>query len=314
MKEYEWVMRKLRYVCFFVLALCAALLFVLAAPWGHAEADYEKGVAARAAGDYEEALSQWMVVSDDPRSMTAIGSLYDYGEGLPKDVAKAAEWYMKAAENGEYRAIAQLANFSLTGAGGVEQNPAEWRGRLEEIEGRDGYADYILASFCLSGYGGEKDIEKAYSLLDALVNRRGYSQLADELKRAEILLADKRDGVLDAETLINEMGRDRAAFEESYKDRRIVVNGLFRTAERVSDYGYVVRISGSQSHTIPRDNILAVFYEPSRAEELSSLKPGTLFKFSGVYVGDQPFPPGDRAFVLFGCALIGALPAEAQLP
>jgi len=102
-----------------------------------AEAGYEKGVEARKNGDYAEALNQWMAASDDLRCMTAIGALYDYGEGLPKDDVKAAEWYTKAAEKGEYRAIAQLANFSLTGAGGVAQNPTEWRGKLEEIEGND---------------------------------------------------------------------------------------------------------------------------------------------------------------------------------
>ena len=302
----------LGYACFSVLVSCAALLFVVALP-GCVAANYEKGVEARASGDYEEALIQWMVTSDDPRCMTAIGSLYDYGEGLPKDDAKAAEWYTKAAEEGEYRAIAQLANFSLTGAGGVAQNPTEWRGRLEEIEGKDAYADYILASFYIGGYGGGKDLDKACAILDTLVNKRGYSQLADELKRASALLADKKAGVLEAATMINEMIRDRAAFEEGYKDRRVSVSGWFNSAERVNDYGYVVRFGGAQHSSIPSDNILAVFYDPSRTGALSSLEPGTLFKFSGVYVGDHPFQLGDCAFTLFGGSLTDAV-SEDQRP
>ena len=301
---------KLGYARFCVLVMCvAAFLFVFALP-ERTEASYEKGVDARVAGDYEEALSQWMVTSDDPRCMTAIGSLYDYGEGLPKNDIKAVEWYTKAAEKGDYRAIAQLANFSLTGVGGVSQNPTEWRGKLEGIEGKDGYADYILASFYLGGYGGEKNIDKAHSILNSLVSKRGYSQLADELKRAEALLADKKAGVLDADALVSEMARDRSAFEEKYKDRRIVINGFLNSAERMNDYGYVVRFGSS---AVPKDSILAVFYEPSRTGALSSLKPGVNVKFSGVYVGDHPFPLGNGAFTLLGCSLVDVI-SENQHP
>ena len=301
------------YACFSVLLLCAALLFVFVSTV-RVEANYEKGVAARAAGDYEEALNQWMVASDDARCMTAIGSLYDYGEGLSRDEAKAVEWYTKAAEKGEYRAIAQLANFSLTGAGGVEQNPIEWRKKLEEVEGEDAYSDYILASFYLEGHGGEKDVGKAHAILDALVNTRGYFQLSDELKRAEVLLTDQKTGALSAEALINEMVRDRTAFEEKHKDRRIIVNGRLRSAERMDDYGYVVKFGGvrfSAAETNPGDDIGAVFYD--REGALSSLEPGMLVRFSGVYVGDHPFQLGECAFTLFGCSLIDVI-SEDQRP
>jgi hypothetical protein len=291
-------MEKLRCVCFSVLALWAVLM----SP-GSAKASFEKGLEARAAGDFEEALHQWMLTSDDVRSVTAIGSLYDHGEGLPQDKEKAVEWYAKAAEMGGYRAMAQLAKFSLTGTGGVAQSPTEWRGRLEEIEGRDAYADYILAYFYLGGHGGERNISRGHAILNALVNNRGLSQLADELKRAEALLAARETGVLDVEALVNEIARDRAAFEENYKDRRVIVNGWLNSIERMNDYGYVVRFGGTHPSTVPKDGILAVFYDPSRTGTLSSLEPGMFVKFSGVYVGDHPFPLGDSAFTLFGCAL-----------
>ena len=70
-----------------------------------AEGNYEKGLEARRAGDYTEALHQWMLTSDDPRSMTAIAVMYDYGEGVEQDEARAAEWYRKAADRGDYRAM-----------------------------------------------------------------------------------------------------------------------------------------------------------------------------------------------------------------
>ena len=301
------------FACFSVLVFCvAAFLFVFAST-EPVEASYEKGVEARAAGDYEEALNQWMVTSDDPRCMTAIGSLYDYGEGLPKDDVKAVEWYTRAAEKGEYRAIAQLAKFSLTGAGGVAQSPTEWRMKLEEIEGKDGYADYILVTFYLGGYGGDKDIDKAYSILNTLVNKRGYSQLADELARAEALLADKKAGFLEAETLTREILRDRAAFEESHKDRRIMVSGFISSSARINEYGYFVRLGGQRPSTSPKDNVGAVFFEPARTGALSTLKPGMKIKFSGVYVGDHPFQLNNCAFSFFGCSLIDVV-LEDQRP
>ena len=305
---------KLRHVCFSVLILCVAFLPVFALQ-ARAEASYERGLAARAAGDYEEALIQWMASIDDPRSMTAIGSMYDYGEGLPQNHERAVEWYTKAAELGEYRAIAQLAKFSLTGTGGVEQNPTVWRNRLEQIEGRDAYADYILAFFYLGGYGGERDVVRGHAILYALVNERGHLQLESELRRAEALLAAQGVGEIEAlsiEALIGERLRDRAAFDENHKDRRIVVNGWFHSSQRIGDYGYVARFGGAQHSELPQDSILAVFYEPSSTGVLSALEPGMLVVFSGVYVGDQPFPLGDCAFVLFGSLLLGVV--EAQYP
>jgi hypothetical protein len=271
--------------------------------FGYAEASYEKGVEARGNGDYAEALTQWMVASDDPRCMTAIGVMYDYGEGLPKNEAKAVEWYSRAAEKGEYRAIAQLANFSLTGAGGVAQNPAEWRRKLEGIRGKDGYADYILASFYINGYGGEKNFDEAQVLLHSLVSK-GYTQLEETLRQVERRLADRKAGVLEADVLAAEIALENASFDQRYKDKRILVSGWVNTVARLNDYGYVVKFGGGELSATPKDNVLAVFYEPSRTGDLGALKSGAFVKLNGVYVGKHPFPLEDCAFTLFGCSLV----------
>ncbi|MDR1378022.1 MAG: sel1 repeat family protein [Synergistaceae bacterium] len=289
----------------FLGALLLALLLS-----GCVEASYEKGVEARSAGDYTEALNQWMVASDDPRCMTAIGVMYDYGEGLPRDDLKAAEWYRRAAEKGEYRAIAQLANFSLTGAGGVLHNPTEWRRRLEEIQGKDGYADYVLASFYMGGYGGEKDLDKAHVLLRGLVSK-GYTQLETILRQLERRLDDRKAGVLEAEILV-EMARDNASFDRNYKDRRLVVSGWVSGVTRLSDYGYVVKFGGQPPSVIPQDNILAIFYEPSRIGPVAALTPGTFLKLNGVYVGKHPFPLEECALTLFGCSLDESVSSDTR--
>jgi len=284
-------------------------LLLLSLSFERAGAGYEEGVEAREKGDYAEALHQWLVASDDPRCMTAIGVMYDYGEGLPKDETRAAEWYAKAADKGEYRAIAQLAGLSLTGAGGVSRTPEEWRKKLEEIEGRDDYADSILASFYMDGHGGPKNFEKAAAILEALT-RKGYSQLEPISKRAKRRLADQRAGVWEADVLTAEMASGNASFDQAWKDRRIVVKGRVATVDRLSNRGYVVKFGAAQPSPAPKDNILGIFYDPSG--DLTALRPGTFVKLDGVYVGRHPFPLEDCAFTLFGCTLIEIVSEDAR--
>jgi hypothetical protein len=274
-------------------------LIVILFLFGRAEGSYEEGMKAHTNGDFPEALHQWMVASDDPRCMTAIGAMYDYGEGISKDDVKAAEWYERAAEKGEYRAIAQLANFSLTGTGGVERNPSEWRKKLEEIEGKDGYADYVLASFYMGGYGGEKNLDRAQALLRGLAGK-GYTQIEGILRQVEQRLADRRSGVLEANVLTLEIEKSGASFDQSYKDRRIAVSGWLNGVTRLNDSGYVVKIGGADLSLASKDNIVAVFYDPSGPP--ASFKQGVYVKLDGVYVGKHPFPLEDGAFTLFGCA------------
>ncbi len=274
----------------------------------YAEASYEKGVEARKNGDYAEALKQWMVASDDPRCMTAIGVMYDYGEGVPGDDAQAAEWYARAAGEGEYRAIAQLANFSLTGAGGVKEPPAEWRKKLEAIEGKDSYADYILACFYMDGYGGEKNLTKASYILKGLTEK-GYTQLETVSRQAERRLADEKTGVKEADTLI--AGMVQASFDQEVKDRRIAVSGWVNAVDRLGSQGYVVKFGGPQASANPKDNILAVFYAPSRTAPFASLTPRTFVRLDGVYVGKHPFPLEDCALTLFGCTLLDVVSDDA---
>lgn len=276
-----------------------------------AEGSYETGMEARKNGNHAEALSQWLVTSDDPRCMTAIGVMYEYGEGVSRDSVVAAEWYAKAADRGEYRAIAQLANFSLTGAGGVTQSSAEWRKKLEAIEGKDGYADYILACFYMEGYGGEKNLGKASAILNNLTEK-GYTQLEAISRQVERRLADEKAGVKEVDFLTAEFARGEASFDRQFKDRRVSVAGWVRAVDRLSSYGYVVKLDGPRSSDNPKDSILGIFYDPSRTGVLGTLKPRTCIKLDGVYVGKHPFSLGDCAFTLFGCTLIEVISEDIR--
>ena len=78
-----------------------------------------------------------------------------------KKLDQAAEWYRRAAAKGNCRAMAQLANFSLYGLGGEIRSPMEWRAELEKVQGKDPYADYMLAYFYANGHGGSRRLEDA---------------------------------------------------------------------------------------------------------------------------------------------------------
>ena len=276
-----------------------------------AEGNYEKGLEARRAGDYTEALHQWMLTSDDPRSMTAIAVMYDYGEGVEQDEARAAEWYRKAADRGDYRAMAQLANFSLSGAGGETRSPMEWRARLEEARGRDPYVDYVLAFFYANAHGGERRLDDALSLLKPLIDQ-GFEPFVPLYRDVERRIADRREGVQEASALALEIAQGEASFDLRWKDRRIVVNGYVNTVQRLNDYGYVLKFGPASPSLVPKDNLLAVFYAPSLAGPLAKLRPGDYVKLDGVYLGRLPFALESCALTLLGCDLIQTLSNDVR--
>ena len=276
-----------------------------------ADGSYEEGLEARRAGDYTEALNQWMLASDDPRCMTAIAVMYDYGEGVSQDEGLAGEWYRRAEAKGDYRAMAQLANFSLSGMGGETRSPMEWRARLEEARGKDPYVDYVLAFFYANAHGGERRLDDALALLEPLVGQ-GFEQFLPLYRDVEQRIADRKEGVQEASVLAREIAQGEASFDRRWKDKRIVVSGYVNTLERLNDYGYVLKFGPSSPSLIPKDNLQAVFYAPSLATPLAGLKPGNYVKLDGVYVGRLPFALEACALTLVGCDLLQTLSDDVR--
>lgn len=276
-----------------------------------ADGSYEEGLEARRAGDYTEALNQWMLASDDPRCMTAIAVMYDYGEGVSQDEGLAGEWYRRAEAKGDYRAMAQLANFSLSGVGGERRSPMEWRARLEEAKGKDPYVDYVLAFFYANAHGGERRLDDALALLEPLVGQR-FEQFLPLYRDVEQRIADRKEGVQEASVLAREIAQGEASFDRRWKDKRIVVSGYVNTLERLNDYGYVLKFGPSSPSLIPKDNLQAVFYAPSLATPLAGLKPGNYVKLDGVYVGRLPFALEACALTLVGCDLLQTLSDDVR--
>ena len=74
----------------------AALLCGLLSHAAHA--DFQQGKAAFVAHDYAKALKEFepLARAGDMQSQHILGMMYDEGQGVAQDYAKAADWYQKA--------------------------------------------------------------------------------------------------------------------------------------------------------------------------------------------------------------------------
>jgi TPR repeat protein len=80
-----------------------------AAP-GTGGASAQAGWDAFGRGDYQGALDVWTPLAEagDVNMQLLVGSIHDFGQGVPQDDAEAAKWYQMAAERGSAKAQYQL--------------------------------------------------------------------------------------------------------------------------------------------------------------------------------------------------------------
>ena len=81
--------------------------------------DYEDGLVAYRAGDYEKAFRLWKPLAEqgEAKAQNNLGSMYSFGRGVPEDDAKAVYWYRKAAEQGYAKAQFNLGSMYANGEG-----------------------------------------------------------------------------------------------------------------------------------------------------------------------------------------------------
>ena len=145
-------------------AVCfLAVLHAFGLPSAPARADFDAGVRAYDAGDYEAAFQTWLPLArdGDPFAQRNLGHLYRLGRGVPQDFAVAANWYRRASDQGLVRAQANLANMYLRGQG-VEQDTE----RAAAWFHRAAVAGHIISQFNVGllfdkGLGVPRDPAKA---------------------------------------------------------------------------------------------------------------------------------------------------------
>lgn len=108
----------------FLIGLCAGQAG-FARPAIAAEETFVDGLAAFDAGDIEETLRIWTILTDSGDVQAAVGlaGLHLAGNGVRRDPAEAARLYRLAAERGDSNGQLNLGRLHLDGAG-VEKDPA----------------------------------------------------------------------------------------------------------------------------------------------------------------------------------------------
>jgi len=142
-------------------ALTALMLFATPVVAG----DWEEGVDAYKAGDYQKAIRLFKSFAEqgDAHAQYNLGFMYDNGKGVPKDHAKAFHWYRKAAEQGDAGAQYNLGLMYVNGKGVPEDDAEAVHWYRKAAEQGDAYAQYELGIMYFNGQGvGQSDI-KAYA-------------------------------------------------------------------------------------------------------------------------------------------------------
>jgi len=84
-----------------------------------AKADYEDGVEAAFAGDFDTAFKEFSIAAQEGLSLAQynLGILYFTGQGVEQDFNAAFEWTKRAAEQGHLNAQFNLGSLYLDGQG-----------------------------------------------------------------------------------------------------------------------------------------------------------------------------------------------------
>ena len=98
-----------------VLALCASATVAQ---------DFDKGLSAYNAGDYQTAFNEWKPLAEegDADAQFNLGLMYETGDGAARDYAEAIKWYRLAARQGISKAQNNLGVMYELGTGVLQNN------------------------------------------------------------------------------------------------------------------------------------------------------------------------------------------------
>lgn len=101
-------------------------LYMRAAKRGHAHAQAQVAYGLRYAGEDQEALVWFRKAAEQGNAFGQLGLSTMYAEsgvpGIKQDFAEARKWLILAAEQGEVKAIATMANAYINGGLGLDEN------------------------------------------------------------------------------------------------------------------------------------------------------------------------------------------------
>lgn len=141
------------------LLMASAVLGIAAPAW----ADVKDGVDAWGRGDYKAAVAEWRGPANagDADAQFNMGQAYKLGRGVPKDLARAEQFYKRAADQGHLQASDNYGLILFQ-----NQRRAEALPYLQASASRgEPRAQYVLGTGHFNGDFVEKDWIKAYALM-----------------------------------------------------------------------------------------------------------------------------------------------------
>ena len=149
---------------FFISSLLCLIVLQYGNVWA---ASYEEGKTAYLTKDYKKAFAilQPLANAGDAQAQVTLGTMYDFGHGVPKNQQEAVNWYIKAAKQGIPVVQHDVGVRYFQGGQGVEQDykkAAYWW----KQSAKAGLADsqFNLGLMYYRGIGLEQDYQKAREL------------------------------------------------------------------------------------------------------------------------------------------------------
>ena len=172
----------------FLLFLALLLGFVATAYAG-----FDEGMAAYDRGDYAKAYQEFKALADqgDAEAQSALGMMYEYGEGVSKDYAEALKWFRKAAEQGDDEAQFELGWAYAEGSSAPQDYAKAAKWYRKAAEQGDDVAQFELGWAYADGNSVPQDFIQAYMWFDLAAAHVNDTYAEDYAKDFKDSLAEK---------------------------------------------------------------------------------------------------------------------------
>jgi hypothetical protein len=138
----------------------------------------------------------------DAEAQYKLGLNYIYGNDVPKDAAKAAEYFAMAADQGYLPARRELGIMLASGEGVEQDMDRAIRYLSEAADNLDPSALYHLGIMYEHGIGVEKDLQKCIRML-AYAAEMGYPGAEIDAERVDKILYEERKAKLRARPILH---------------------------------------------------------------------------------------------------------------
>ena len=151
-----------------LITLTIVISFALGNPdtsFGDTAKQYNRALSLKKNGTYPQAYKLLLQLAEQGHAEAQfdVGSLLDFGLGVPKDHGESLKWYRKSAQNGSPRALAYLGFAYFTGMGDFPKDRIQAKKLyLQAAEQGHARAQSYLGGMYFSGSGIPQDNVLAY--------------------------------------------------------------------------------------------------------------------------------------------------------